>query len=58
MMFASLADWTHEELVAAVNEATRLSAAATAKRLEAVRARSKPKSVRTPLHEQAQRHRH
>jgi hypothetical protein len=36
MMFASLADWTHEELVAAVNETTRLSAAATAKRLEAV----------------------
>jgi hypothetical protein len=36
MMFASLADWTHEELVAAaMNEATRLSAAATRKRLEA-----------------------
>jgi hypothetical protein len=36
MMFASLADWTHKELVAAMNEATRLSAATTAKRLEAV----------------------
>jgi hypothetical protein len=35
MMFASLADWTHEELVGAMNEATGLSAAATAKRLEA-----------------------
>jgi hypothetical protein len=34
-MFVPLADWTHEELVAAMNEATRLSAAAARKRLKA-----------------------